>query len=141
MRFNPDSSKESIVAWLTTILSLALAILWVPVTSHCLLERLPGLEFLSCCTHDAVPCEDEEKDCAADSCAVVEEGFYKVQDNSDIVPEPVLLSVAFLLDVISAHWMQDPSGESLGVSPPHLPSSWQFVYRTAAPVRAPSLLA
>lgn len=123
------------------ISSLVMALLWVPVTSHCLLERLPGLEVLSCCTHEAEPCEGEEKECAADSCAIVEEGFYKVQDNSDLVPEPMLLSSEFLVDLASNLALRDPGPESREVSPPQLSASWRFVYRTAAPVRAPSLLA
>ena len=118
-----------------------LALLWAPITSHCMFERLPGFEFLSCCTHEASECTDKEKDCETDSCAVVEDGLYKIQDNGNPLPEPTL-AIAFHVLADEAT-LKDSGRESLRAArpPPHLAPAWQFFYCTAVPVRAPSLLA
>ena len=118
-------------------MGIILALFWLPITSHCLLERLSGLEFLSCCTHAAEPCANEEKDCETDACAVVEEGFYKVQDNGDLLPERVFQSSLLLPDIFLAESVKclPPSRE---VSRPELTASWQFAYRASLPIRAPS---
>lgn len=112
-----------------------LALLWAPVTSHCLFEKLPGFEFLHCAT------DTEDSDCTDDACAVVEAGLYKVQDNGDIVPLPTL-TLAFLPDVFAGEaTVKDSGGEPFRAArpPPHLAPAWQFSYRAAVPVRAPSL--
>lgn len=125
---------------------MILALLWAPVTSHCLLERLPGFEFLSCCQHDESDrtAGHEQEDCSGDSCAVVEDGFYKIQDNGDAVPAPTL-TIAFLLEVLSEQRLaaNDSSGDVLraALPPPTLQACWRFSYRAAVPVRAPSFLA
>ena len=122
---------------------MMLALLWAPITSHCQLERVPSFEFLSCCTHDADECADKEKDCETDSCAVVEEGSYKVQDNDDAVPAPTL-APAFLLNVSAQEQaVAGLRGELFrpGLPPSTLEPSWRFSYRTAVAVRAPSRLA
>ena len=116
-----------------------LALLWVPVTSHCLFERLPGLEFLSCCTHPESSSPHENEDCSDDACAIVEGGGYKLKDNGDVIPKPAL-EIAFL-SLTSEAMVKDSGGEPLRAAspPPHLAPAWQFIFRVALPVRAPSL--
>ena len=121
------------------MMGIILALFWLPITSHCLLERLSGLEFLSCCTHEAEPCDNEEKDCATDACAVVEEGFYKVQDNGDLLPERVFDSSLTLPDIFLADTVRRLPDLRLAFSPPDLPAIWRFTTRASLPIRAPSL--
>ena len=80
--------------------------------------------------------------CETDSCAVIEQGLYKLQDNVVIVPKP-RTTAAFLFDFILSQTEIDSGEEGAQQAPPSpsLKSAWQFVYRTALPVRAPSLLA
>ena len=115
------------------LVALTLAALWLPVTMHCALEGLPGLEFLICCDHeDAAPHQDD--DCEADACAVIESGFYKLQDNDILV---VALSEVYVFD-----GALEPSCAVVTASrpPPDLTVGWQFCFRAAPLPRAPSYL-
>jgi hypothetical protein len=126
------------------ILTILLAVLWMPISSHCLLwEVTSGLESLSCCTHteteEKAPHHDE--DCATDSCSVVERAKYQsffqrvtvpALDTHVLfellpLPEPALTSKA-----PGPH----PSDDALA----RLPVAWQFSARTALPPRAPALV-
>ena len=115
------------------LMALILAVLWLPVTMHCALEGLPGLEFLICCEHeDAGPHADD--DCEADACAVVESGFYKLQDHDDLV---VVLTEVVLCDVSLR------AGKPIVTAsrpPPDFAVGWQFSSRAAPLPRAPSYL-
>ncbi len=132
------------VRTLKTMLTLLLAILWLPVSSHCLfLEITSGFESLSCCTHadNKDKTAHHEDDCATDSCAVVEGAQYKSSIQRVTVP-PLDMHVAFELPpllvttlesaAIAAHQTDDALVQ--------LPVAWQFSFRTAAPPRAPSLV-
>jgi len=118
--------------------------LWVPVTMHCGLESLTGSEFLSCCPHDDAESQPahQDNDCETDSCATVESGFYKVEDDPALTPA-LVLAVCFLGCDFLAEPPNDSTQQFLPVSssPPELPRFWQFSYRTALPPRAPSLVA
>ena len=123
------------------MLCVMLALLWVPITSHCMFERLPGLEFLACVPHVDASSTPQKQHCADEACAVIEEGSYKIQDDGDLVPKPVL-TIAFLLGVVTGEaTVKDSGGEPLRAAhpPPHLAPAWQFADRAAVPVRAPSL--
>jgi hypothetical protein len=120
-----------------------LATLWVAAGSHCLLEVLPGFEFLSCCQHpetEKTPAH-HEKDCGGDACVTIELGFYKAAQPQSALLKPSLSFVAWLIaspDVCLA----GPSDSLLSVSssPPELVRFWQFFQRTALPPRAPSFV-
>jgi len=71
--------------------ALAFLVLWVPVTSHCHLENVTGLEFLQCASETP-----ENSGCEGDGCQTVESGFYKISDNSRTVPLPMLSVTAYL---------------------------------------------
>ena len=115
------------------LMSLILAVLWLPVTMHCALEVMPGLEFLSCCGHeDTTPHEDN--DCGADACAVVESGFYKLQDQED-----VLCAVTELV-ISDARVTAFEPVVSATHPPLDLNAAWQFSFRAAPLPRAPSVL-
>jgi hypothetical protein len=116
-----------------TALALLLALIWVPVTMHCALEGVPGLEFLICCEHeDAAPHQDD--DCEADACAVVESGFYKLQDDE------VLVVACSELDVFDYELKDETAVLTASRPPPDLTVGWQFSSRAALLPRAPSYL-
>lgn len=125
-----------------TTLTLLLAILWLPVSSHCLLlESASTLEFLSCCAHEDKTTEHHEDECATDSCSIVEGAQYKSSLQRVTVPPldthvafelPPLLVTTLKSAVITAHQSDDALAQ--------LPVAWQFSARTAQPPRAPSLV-
>jgi hypothetical protein len=99
---------------------------------HCGLEGIPGFEFLVCCTHDdSAPHEDN--DCEADACAVIESGFYKLQDYEQLVTASTDVVFQFQAEprVIVVHTTP---------APPDLTVAWQFSSRAAPLPRAPSFL-
>ena len=114
------------------VVGMLVALLWAPITSHCLLETIPGLEFLHCESEADTP---ESQDCAEDVCQVVESGDYRVQDNSDLL-EFLALAVTFPTagpqPII--HLLNFPSTRSLVFD---CSSRWQFLCRTALLPRAP----
>src|SRR4051812_3003890 len=73
-----------LVGWLMKkvhkLTALVFVVLWVPITSHCQLEKVPGLEFLHCASDTP-----GNSDCQGDGCQVIESGFYKISDNSAVV--------------------------------------------------------
>jgi hypothetical protein len=125
-----------------TIMTLLLAIVWLPVTSHCLLlESAANFEFLSCCAHEDPSTTQHEDECATDACSVVEEAQYKSSLQRVTVP-PLDTHVAFELPALhdaplnSAASTAHPAADALA----RLTVAWQFSARTALPVRAPSLV-
>jgi hypothetical protein len=120
---------------------LLVALLWAPVTWHCHLEELPTLGFLACCAHEEVA-PHQDADCDTDSCAVVESGDYRTQENRAILVVPDFVPVELQLAVVELTTL--PAEVSLGIltaAPPEQRHIWQFAFRTALPVRAPSLTA
>jgi hypothetical protein len=121
--------------------ALALAVLWLPVSVHCQLEQLPGLDFLSCCDHEDTTAPHQDDDCEGDACAVVESGLYKSEERQISLPAPDLAPVVFQLlpspDPLSCTVAR---GGVDGTAPPELARVWQFSFRAALPPRAPSLV-
>ena len=120
---------------------MALLALWLPASNHCRLELLPGLDFLTCCTHDVPDADTHHKDdCQTDSCETVEAGLYKTESHRVMVPAPVLVLVASITpDLETLTRAQPLSIAAPGTYPPELPKVWQFTFRAAAPPRAPSI--
>lgn len=122
------------------VLIVLLALLWLAASNHCRLEGLPGLGFLTCCTHeDSAPHQDD--DCETDGCAAVENQLYKTETAQISVVAPTLLFATFL----SSAWVElFPPASASQIPPDAAPAVllrvWQFTYRTALPPRAPSLL-
>lgn len=124
-----------------TALTLLLAILWLPVTSHCaILESVASLDFLACCAHEEATTHHED-DCATDACAIVEGAQYKSSFQRVTVPAmdmhvlfelPPLVETTLSPPALSAHQSDDALAQ--------LPASWQFSARTALPPRAPSFV-
>src|SRR5262245_9029688 len=125
-----------LVKWLKSVVVMAMLALWLPATNHCRLEQIPGLEFLRC-----VADSSSEGDCSSDGdgCLVVESGFYKVENTKVKIGQPPLIPAALLTQLVLERaapglHLTDPAVNSL-----ELPKPWQFVFRAAAPPRAPSL--
>ena len=114
------------------LLSLVLAVLWVPVTSHCAWENVSGLQFFKCATDTP-----ENSDCDGDGCAQLEKATYKTSD-PQVTPSLPLLTLLFRVLVIEPA----VSEESVLATapPPEIPAGWQFSFRTALPPRAPSFV-
>jgi hypothetical protein len=122
-----------------TVIVVLLALAWVPLTSHCKLESVPGLEFLRCAcdtqadTKNGDPCRD-------DGCCALESAQYQSPRQQDITPIVVVATPP--TETFGVVKQSLPPEVSLGIltsAPPDLPTSWQFSLRTALPVRAPSL--
>lgn len=119
-----------------------LALTWVLLTSHCKIEAMPGFEFLRCATDIHAPDESESsgEHCEDTGCCLVETAQYHA-------PRPHELAPVVVFDIMPADnfgivEQSLPKEVSLGIltaAPPELPTSWQFLSRTALPVRAPSL--
>ena len=127
--------------YLKTIWVVALALLWVPITSHCQLESIPSLTaLLACCEHEETSAPHEDQDCEQDACASVESGDYRTQEREPllVIPDHISIEVAVVVVELSSV----PDKISLSILTPAAPKQdhiWQFAFRTALPVRAPSL--
>jgi len=122
------------------MLAMALALTWVPLMSHCVLESASGIAFLRC-TSDDQPPASVPGHCGGPSCCAVESAKYQAPSHQQIVPvfAPALLS----FDAVAGAGLSLPHQVSLGLptaAPPELTSTWQFTFRTAPPCRAPSLV-
>jgi len=115
----------------------------VAAGSHCRLEVLPGLEFLSCRQHpegEKTPAH-HEKECGDDGCATIELGFYKQAKPQSTPVKPLLALVVWLVPLpdncpaSASDFLVNASS-----SPPELARFWQFFQRTALPPRAPSFV-
>jgi hypothetical protein len=114
------------------IVGLVLLVLWVPITAHCTLENVPGLEFLKCATDS-----DQGKDCKGDSCTQLESATYKISDtHTDFLPSAFTALFAFVM----AEFPADEQPIAIIEAPPEISCSWQFSFRTALPPRAPSFV-
>jgi hypothetical protein len=117
---------------LLQLFGIFLALAWVPITSHCAWENLPGLQFFQCATDT-----EQDSDCEGDACVQVESASYKVSETQTSVPVPPL-TIVFQVSLLEML----PTLQPLPVSaaPPEIPKSWQFSFRTALPPRAPSFV-
>lgn len=117
---------------LLNLFGIFLALAWVPITSHCAWENLPGLQLFQCATDT-----EQDSDCEGDGCFQVESASYKVSETQTQVPVPPF-TIVFQISLLEI----PPTLQPLPVtaSPPEIPQSWQFSLRTASPPRAPSFV-
>jgi hypothetical protein len=120
------------------VMAAMLALLWLPVVSHCAWEHLPGLDLLGCCTSaESAPHQDD--DCETDLCASVESGHYKSEQRPVKAPAPALVDTIPAPPVPAAPGHASAALVATTTLPIELPHCWQFTFRAAAPPRAPSL--
>lgn len=127
---------------LRTWLVVLLALVWVPVTSHCRIEALTDVELLQCdagphpdhaTPESGQPCGDE------DTCCAVEFAKYQSPREQDFVPTIVTVAVPVKDFVVIPRVVPAESRSGiLTAAPPAGPVCWQFLLRTALPPRAPS---
>ena len=112
------------------------AVLWLPMSVHCQLEKIPALKFLACAADDCA--DGQDADCEESGCCTAEKTQNKTGQNRVTIPVPDLPPLAIDLTVVAG---TAPEGFSFVIlsTPPEFPSSWQFVFRVASPPRAPSL--
>jgi len=122
------------VCRIKTTLALLIVAFWAPVSMHCKLELVPGLEFLQCETEAPTP-----SDCDEDGCQVIESACYKVEENQPIVPPFVFaLTASLTVPNIEDSALRPERCAPWTTAPPELPNTWQFASRAAARPRAPS---
>ena len=121
------------VKFLQRLCGFAVLALWLVATHHCQLEDVPGLAFLRCAS--PAPASSH---CEGDSCQIVESGAYKLSDTRAYVPVAPLVAVNVPAEVLEDS-AEAEGGAAIEALPPELPQCWQFISRTALPVRAPSL--
>lgn len=142
----------------TALVSL-LALAWVLISSHCRIEALPGLGFLSCASevyaagltptdshnqerhsNDGNECGDP---CTEKGCCSIESAKFHAPRQHDVAPVALVALLGIMAsDRFGPLALSIPAEVSGGLrtaAPPEIPSSWQFSLRTALPVRAPSL--
>ena len=121
------------VKFLRSMLAFGVLALWLVATHHCQLEDVPGLAFLRC-----VSPAPTNSHCEGDSCQVVESGAYRISNTRAYVPVARLVAV-----IVPAEVLEDSEtaegATAFATLPPELPRSWQFISRTALPIRAPSI--
>jgi hypothetical protein len=113
------------------------AFLWLPVSAHCQLGSVPGLEFLRCAVDAQTPGGSTgSNDCG---CCAVEKSQYKSSQARVTIPSPAMLLTVAVTDITDKS-ADEISAAVFAVVPPELPRCWQFVFRTASPPRAPSFV-
>ena len=114
------------------ILAILFLLVWVPITSHCQLESIPGLGFLHCSSDTA-----ENSHCEGDECSSVESGAYKIQNNNANVPLPFFTIALFDFTLPELTTSEDTCAV-ITSAPLEFQVGWQFSSRVALPPRAPS---
>ncbi|NOS68816.1 MAG: hypothetical protein HOP33_02695 [Verrucomicrobia bacterium] len=121
---------------LRNILMVLAAVLWLPLSAHCLLERIPAFQFLAC--NDDTDA-GKTSDCDDTGCCPAEKTLYRINQIRVSVPSPDLLPLLPVATVDTAIALSaEAVSAAVAGSPPELPQCWQFVFRTASPPRAPS---
>lgn len=117
-----------------------MALLYLPASGYCLFENAGFVTPVDCCAETTSHQHDEESSCGGYGCCPIEYAVYSSFDSgiSDLPTPPadaVFLVIVLLTEVPGE--IQDVHPER---SPPDIPKSWQFSFRTALPPRAPSFI-
>lgn len=105
---------------------------------HCMLEGVPGLEFLETCCFGGAG-STAPSGCENDGCGPVEDGKYRLEEHHASAPLPPLRSVPLAAELDSPQTEARAAAPVSADPPPELPRGWQFFWRTALPPRAPSV--
>jgi hypothetical protein len=122
----------------SNLLLVLVACAWLPLTTHCRLESAFDLRTVSCASDDA--CHGESHGAESNNlCCALEKSHYR-SDASRLKLSPPDSSVILHSILATPHEAPAPVCAVDSVAgPQELRTSWQFSFRTALPVRAPSL--
>lgn len=122
---------------------LLLALAWAPMSLHCRLESLPGIEVFHCVAEEAAHEDADEAggDCKDCGCCSFEAGNWRIVKQQSVVPVAVL---TLLVENLFADTCQSlPPEVCVGIltaAPPDLPVGLQFLLSPGLMPRAPSFL-
>jgi hypothetical protein len=130
--------QNFVLTWKSVVIGLVMLV-WATASHHCDLEQASGWAFLRCASdpHESGDGCDHSKDVG---CCSIEYAQYHAPRQLELTP--IVGPIIFPPDNFDVVEQSLPKDVSLGIltaAPPELPTSWQFLYRTALPVRAPSL--
>lgn len=118
-----------------------MALLWLTHAVHCQAGPIRGLEFLACFSR--ANAESQGRSCCGGNCKAIESRQTKTEEKKRFaVPQPE--SLPWLIRALTARLLSEPDNDiriSIADVPPEFSKCWQFLSRTALPVRAPSFLA
>ncbi len=116
---------------------MLLVMAWVPLTAHCQIERVTGLEILKCAPlpGGAAPCSPGE----AGSCCSWESGQYHLRQSQPVAAAPLMAVSPQVLVLVTEEAPSATLERVLADGLPKPPRPWQFSLRAALPVRAPSI--
>ena len=128
------------VRWLKTLVGLVLLAAWLPATSLCLIERAGWLAYDDCCPSSSPKSQDNDPSRETTCCALAS-APYKADNDDGIKISAPTTAVLPSVDLTTPHDAPGaPKSAPVSPSPPELPTSWQFTFRTALPPRAPSFV-
>lgn len=121
-------------AWLGSM-----ALLWIVLSSHCVLEFMPGMDFLTC-SADKEEAASDSHGCDKTCCAV-EFGDYQAKRDTELMTPICFIGIVTIHDACSLEQAILPvlGWGSATAAPPEIPKTWQFASRAALPIRAPSI--
>ena len=120
------------------MLTILLAVAWLPLTAHCQLEKLTELEVLRCgsmgtaAASGSSPCDDA-------SCCGWEFGQYRLPQAQTPVSASYDAVVPLVLPRLDLDRCPELTAGAVAALPKP-PRPWQFSLRAAPPPRAPSLV-
>ena len=128
------------VKWFKTVVTMLLLAVWLPATSHALLEQA-GWIHTAHADEDGAPDTDNDHDAA--------DGFCRAASTDVQVPQPELsgeqllasAGFSFTFAALFEAALALPNGpDPPGSAPPELSRTWQFSFRASLPPRAPSMI-
>lgn len=126
-----------VVSKLTRLAAGLALVLYGMASFHCILEGVPGLDFLrTCCFVGAG--SSATTGCDNDECAV-ESAKYRAEEPTFSLPQPPLI------EALAGEEFETPLPEPraapfvVSEAPPEVPKIWPFSQRTALLPRAPSV--
>jgi hypothetical protein len=120
---------------------LMMALIWVPMTAHCQLENVPGLEFLKCLpseTKHSTP--DPSGHCGDDACYNLESGAWRVENfQLDATIPPLIDQLSWAVTLLDLAVTWDASAYEDFTTNADLPKLKRVIFRTVLAARPPPI--
>jgi hypothetical protein len=120
------------------ILTVLLAVAWMPLAAHCQIESVSGLEVLSCAPLDkggncaGFPCDPG-------SCCSLESGQFRLPQSQPVTTAPLVVALPLALALAAEEAPTETACFVLTDPLPEVSKPWQFSRRAALLPRAPSI--